>query len=246
MGGGARPSHSMITANPPIFTHDRYVPRSAFLDSSTSPTCVPSATPASKVSAATGSSPHTANAGRSRTKGAKHSTRPINLLDFRKQFPPFSKAWQACVAANSHEGQILSFPMKAFPNRCRKNASLRKIIRLVSQFATFANTWAPPVAIFGPVALLSVEEWLESLRARGSTVPHMGRYALTVVSEVLEFDWNLARPAVVAAARVARASQVKRPPCLSFDFLLLRWRVRLLLLRRTRTPFGCIARLSRS
>ena len=130
--------------------------------------------------------------------------------------------WESPLLASFRENGtpndiIREFVLDAFQKRCRTVKSINGIADLVLDFLEFAKKLSPPGAIHGLGATPTISMWLKSLIIRGQTVPHRGRYALTVISEVFGLDWRLNHPAVIRNSRATRRRVVRQAPFVPFE-----------------------------
>ena len=78
----------------------------------------------------------------------------------------------------------------------------------------------PAETIFGAGCLIAAHAWLESLKARGPTVPSRGHYTLKVFVGALWVEFNLKRPAALATIWCPRKKPKRHAPPSLMEFAL--------------------------
>ena len=108
--------------------------------------------------------------------------------------------------------------MRAFSNRCAKMTTLIDRTRSIVEYIQFAKEMNLPYV--GPASLVTIVEWLDSIRKRGDSAPQQGLHALTVYNETLELGWNLEHPAIKTAKRDNKKRLRKQAPAVPLEFII--------------------------
>ena len=144
----------------------------------------------------------------------------FDILYMARLFAPVSDVLRGCSASSFDDVDIRAFLLEAFRQRCRNARALNRYLEYLSDFVAFCRKSSPPAPIYGPGSIISITNWLTGLRARGRTIPHEGKHALSVVGAVLRANFSLDYPSIAAAAKIDCRARRTHAPILDFDLSL--------------------------
>ena len=116
---------------------------------------------------------------------------------------------------------LREFIADAYQKRCKRAKSISDLGGFILDFLESPKRMTPPGAIYGKGSALTISMWCKSLLIRGHTVPHKGRYALIVLSEIFELDLPVNHPAVVRNSRTTKRKVVRQAPFIPFNVAIL-------------------------
>ena len=109
---------------------------------------------------------------------------------------------------------------RALSNRCRTAAARGRVCKFAQDYLEFPLYRDVALPFYGGQAIPTVVSWLDHIRLRGETVPHLGRYCLMAFGEAVGICFSVDHPAVRAAAATHHARVVKSAPGVPYDFVV--------------------------
>ena len=100
---------------------------------------------------------------------------------------------------------------RALSSRLQSHSSIVTHSKHVDSFLRFCARRNTKEPFTGPHSCFIIHDFLDSLKARGSSVPFDARYALKVFAESLEIDWPLESRVVLSALKNLRKKQESAP-----------------------------------
>ena len=94
-------------------------------------------------------------------------------------------------------------------NRCRTDGARARVCRFLQDFMGCALYPPQPLPFYGSAAAPAVAQWLDQVRLRGSTVPHLARYCLMAFGDAMGVKFPVDHPAAMAAAAEKRNISAK-------------------------------------
>ena len=123
-----------------------------------------------------------------------------------------------CISLGYDKERLATFLLRAFSNRCGEHETLLNRTKFMVEYIEFAR--ANDMPIYGASSTITIAEWLDTLRARGGSVPQQGMHALTVFSEALELERNLTHPAIKGSKKDNPKRLRKQAPSAPLEFIL--------------------------
>ena len=143
-----------------------------------------------------------------------------DVFEIAIMFAGASSILNECLASSLDNTKSTAFMKRALSNRCRTTRTMNKVCRFTFEFIQFAHAEFPPLPISGPSSQFTIVAWLDHIRERGPTLPHLGRYCLLAFSEALGIDLPVHAPAVRAAALAARSKPPKSAEGMPLELVL--------------------------
>ena len=144
----------------------------------------------------------------------------MSPLELGKVFAGASQILLNAEAAQMETDDLVYLIDRAFSNRCRTDATRTRVCRFVQGFVEFALLRETPAPFYGGEAVFTVVQWLDAVRRRGQTVPHLARYCLMAFGEALGVRFPIDHPAVAAAAANRRTKSVKSAEPIPFQLVV--------------------------
>ena len=124
-----------------------------------------------------------------------------------------------CNTASLTEDEMSALVDRSMSNRCRSEATRLRVCSFAQGYLEFALHRGNPLPFYGSAAVPAVVQWLDHVRLRGETVPHLAKYCLMVFGESMGIKLPVDYPAVRSAASAKRLVPVKSAQSMPFEFL---------------------------
>ena len=108
--------------------------------------------------------------------------------------------------SDSEFGELVD---RAMSNRCRTQATRDRVCSFVQNFLEFALYRADALPFYGGAAIPTIVSWLDHVRLRGETVPHLARYCLLAFGEAIGVCFSIDHPAIRAASIMSKRKGAK-------------------------------------
>ena len=146
-------------------------------------------------------------------------TKPLGAVTLVGMFSGASQLILDCSAASLAPDEFAALAERSLSNRCRTEAARVRVCRCAQDFLEFTLQRPNPLPFYGNAAVPAVVGWLDHVRLRGHTVPHLAKYCLMAFGEAMGISFPVDHPAVRSAARVDSLRVAKTAQAVPLNFI---------------------------